>query len=120
MEPGEVDEQPSFGCGAGRGRICVDSYGDFYGCSKLATITGMHNGVLPFGNVFQGFTRIENRLQFMHTDLGPREKCRTCEFTEVCGGGCPAVNYKGRISRFVPEFGQIDNRRSLPWEQGDE
>jgi uncharacterized protein len=93
-EPGEVEAHGSFGCGAGRGRVCVDSYGDLYGCSKLATITGMHNGVLPFGNVFQGFTRIDNRIQFMHTDVGPRDKCRTCEFKEVCGGGCPAVNYK--------------------------
>jgi uncharacterized protein len=102
-EPGEVEQHESFGCGAGRGRFCVDSYGDFYGCSKLATITGMHNGVLPFGNVFQGFTRVENRLQFMHTDVGPREKCRECEFNKVCGGGCPAVNYKATGSIHDPD-----------------
>lgn len=102
-EPGEVEAHESYGCGAGRGRFCVDSYGDFYGCSKLATITGMHNGVLPYGNVFQGFTRIENRLQFMHTDVGPREKCRDCEFNRVCGGGCPAVNYKATGSIHDPD-----------------
>ena len=102
-EPGEVEGHESFGCGAGRGRFCVDSYGDFYGCSKLATITGMHNGVLPFGNVFQGFTRIENRLQFMHTDVGPRDKCRECEFKDVCGGGCPAVNFKATGSIHDPD-----------------
>ena len=93
-EPGEVEEKSSYGCGAGRGRCCIDSYGDIFGCSKLATITGMHNGVLPYGNVFQGFTRAENRLTFLHADIGPRAKCKKCEFKEVCGGGCPAVNYK--------------------------
>jgi len=102
-EPGEVEGQESFGCGAGRGRFCVDSYGDIYGCSKLATITGMHNGVLPFGNVFQGFTRIENRAQFLHSSVGPREKCRSCEFNDVCGGGCPAVNYKATGSIHDPD-----------------
>ena len=63
----------------------------------------MHNGVLPFGNVFQGFTRVDNRLAFMHTDLGPRDKCRDCEFKEVCGGGCPAVNYKATGSIHDPD-----------------
>lgn len=102
-EPGETTAKCQFGCGAGRGRFCVDSYGDFYGCSKLATITGMHNGVLPYGNVFQGFTRIENRLQFMHTEVGPRHKCAQCEFADVCGGGCPAVNYKATGSIHDPD-----------------
>jgi len=102
-EPGEEKSHCSFGCGAGRGRFCVDSYGDIYGCSKLATITGMHNGVLPYGNVFQGFTRIENRLQFNISEAGPREKCAQCEFEESCGGGCPAVNYKATGSIFDPD-----------------
>lgn len=102
-EPGEAETHASFGCGAGRGRFCVDSYGDIYGCSKLATITGMHRGVLPYGNVFQGFTRIENRKQFLHAEVGPREKCSQCEFRDVCGGGCPAVNYKATGSIFDPD-----------------
>ena len=106
FEEGEVGEEVShcsFGCGAGRGRFCVDSYGDMYGCSKLATITGMHNGVLPFGNVFQGYTRIQNRAQFLISEAGPREKCAQCEFNEVCGGGCPAVNHKATGSIYDPD-----------------
>ncbi len=102
-EPGEAKSQCSFGCGAGRGRFCVDSYGDIYGCSKLATITGMRNGVLPYGNVFQGFTRIENRMKFLISEVGPREKCAQCEFKEECGGGCPAVNYKATGSIYDPD-----------------
>jgi uncharacterized protein len=45
-EPGERRTDRPFGCGAGRGRFCVDTSGDIYGCSKLATITGTHAGVL--------------------------------------------------------------------------
>ena len=102
-EPGEDTSQCSFGCGAGRGRFCVDSYGDIYGCSKLATITGMRNGVLPYGNVFQGFTRIQNRAQFLISEVGPRDKCAQCEFKDECGGGCPAVNYKATGSIYDPD-----------------
>jgi uncharacterized protein len=87
-----LDEQ-LFGCGAGRGRFCVDPWGDLYGCSKLATMPGPRKGILPMGNVFQGFTAIENRQQLLITDLGPRRKCSGCEMRRECSGGCPAVNY---------------------------
>ncbi len=106
FEEGELGDTPSrcsFGCGAGRGRFCVDSYGDIYGCSKLATITGMRNGVLPFGNVLQGFSRIQNRAQFLISEVGPREKCAQCEFKKECGGGCPAVNFKATGSIYDPD-----------------
>jgi uncharacterized protein len=102
-EPGSSHKKESFGCGAGRGRFCVDSYGDVYGCSKLATITGMRNGVLPYGNVFQGLVQPENRSQFMISDVGPRAKCKSCEFRGVCGGGCPAVNYAATGSIHDPD-----------------
>ncbi|HKX45199.1 MAG TPA: radical SAM protein [Planctomycetota bacterium] len=102
-EPGKASEHKGFGCGAGRGRFCVDSYGDIYGCSKLATITGMRNGVLPFGNVIQGHTKPDNRAQFLVHEVGPREKCRTCEYNDVCGGGCPAVNYAAKSSIYDPD-----------------
>lgn len=102
-EPGEVAAKPKFGCGAGRGRFCIDSYGDIYGCSKLATITGMRKGVLPYGNVFQGFTKPENRAKFLIAHAGPREKCKSCEFKDVCGGGCPAVNFAATGSIYDPD-----------------
>ena len=102
-ELGEAAGHASYGCGAGRGRFCVDSYGDMYGCSKLATITGMRKGVLPFGNVFQGFTKPENRAQFLIEKVGPRAKCEKCEFNDVCGGGCPAVNFKATGSIYNPD-----------------
>lgn len=106
FEDGEVGahtEKQGYGCGAGRGRVCVDSYGDIYGCSKLATITGMRSGVMPYGNVFQGFTRVENRLPFLVADVGPRASCAQCEMSNACGGGCPAVNYAAMGSIFCPD-----------------
>ena len=86
-------EEQMFGCGAGRGRFCVDPWGDLYGCSKLATIHGPRKGILPMGNVFQGFTAINNRRQLLITELGPRRRCAACELTRTCSGGCPAINH---------------------------
>lgn len=103
-EPGKEEAKKDlFGCGAGRGRFCVDSRGDIYGCSKLATITGMGNGVLPFGNTQQGQVRIENRFKFLVPDIGPRKKCSQCEFRYTCSGGCPAINYAATGSVYDPD-----------------
>ena len=75
-EPGAAREGESFGCGAGRGRFCVDTRGDLYGCSKLATIANGSVGILPFGNVFQGFTQVSSRRQLLVTDVEPRRRVR--------------------------------------------
>lgn len=92
-----------FGCGAGRGRFCVDPFGDIYGCSKLCTILGPGKGVLPLGNVFQGVNNAPNRLRcFDETDIH-RHSCRCCEYRADCCGGCPALNYASTGSVFLPD-----------------
>ncbi len=106
FEEGELGSDQGaedFGCGAGRGRFCVDSIGDIYGCSKLATITGMRKGVLPIGNVFQGITRPQNRATFLDSGIENRPTCQKCEFNDVCGGGCHAVNFKSTGDVYDPD-----------------
>jgi uncharacterized protein len=90
-----------FGCGAGRGRFCVDPRGDIYGCSKLCTIHGPGKGINPLGNVFQGFTNVENRLLCFDDSDKRRPTCRGCEFHDTCSGGCPATNHADTGSVFV-------------------
>jgi uncharacterized protein len=98
----DIKEVP-FGCGAGRGRFCVDTCGDMYGCSKMCTIMGPGKGILPFGNVFQGFTRIDNRRQCLNDSLEPRHKCKGCDYERNCGGGCPATNFFASGDTYVPD-----------------
>jgi uncharacterized protein len=102
-EPGQNLEKPYWGCGAGRTRCCVDPRGDIYGCSKLANITGLGNGVLPLGNVLQGFTRIENRQPLLDSTLTHRKKCAACDLQKTCAGGCPAINAAATGSIYEPE-----------------
>ena len=101
QEPGK-GTRAHWGCGAGRGKICVDQYGDIHGCSKLANITGTRNGVLPMGNVLQGFTRIHNRRKLANDSVSPRKKCAKCEFRNVCTGGCAAINAAETGSMYKP------------------
>ncbi|MDR1922823.1 MAG: radical SAM protein [Planctomycetaceae bacterium] len=89
----DIKEVP-FGCGAGRGRFCVDTQGDLYGCSKMCTIMGHGKGILPFGNVLQGFTLINNRKHCLNDSIKSRRKCQGCDYEKSCGGGCPATNYE--------------------------
>jgi len=97
----DIKELP-FGCGAGRGRFCVDPWGDMFGCSKMCTIMGPGQGILPFGNVFQGFTWNHNRLCCLNACIGPRKKCQGCDYVKICGGGCPATNYAETGDVFIP------------------
>jgi len=97
----DIKEVP-FGCGAGRGRFCVDPWGDLYGCSKLCTIMGPGRGVLPFGNVYQGFTWIRNRHHCLNNKIEPRLKCRGCDYERLCSGSCPATNFAETGSVYVP------------------
>ena len=107
-EPGKTLECRYWGCGAGRGQFAVDSNGDIYGCSKLISIMDDHKSVLPLGNVFQGFTRIENREPLLNMAIGPRKKCAGCGLQNFCSGGCPATNVAASGSIFVPP--EIDCR----------
>jgi uncharacterized protein len=102
-EPGKRKQVAQWGCGAGRGRFCVDSYGDLYGCSKLANLTGVRAGALPLGNVFQGFTKIENRGPLLLDSLAPRTKCAACDLRHACAGGCPAINFHDTGNIFLPD-----------------
>jgi radical SAM protein with 4Fe4S-binding SPASM domain len=74
------------------GRFCVDPFGNLYGCSKLCTSLGPGQGVAPLGNIFQGFTRPDNRLKCLDRTDRYRLKCQACDLNKVCSGGCPATN----------------------------
>ncbi len=97
------NKEVPFGCGAGRGRFCVDPVGDLYGCSKLCTIMGSGKGILPFGNVFQGFIWIDNRKHCLNDSAKPRLKCQGCDYEKVCNGGCPATNFAETGSVYIPD-----------------
>jgi uncharacterized protein len=96
----DIKEVP-FGCGAGRGRFCVDPWRDLYGCSKLCAITGPGRGA--FGNVFQGLTWIRNRYHCLNDTIEPRVKCKGCDYEKTCGGGCPATNFAAMGNVYIPD-----------------
>ena len=92
----------TYGCGAGRGRLAIDARGDLYGCGKMANTSQSGQEILPLGNVFQGFTRMQNRDDLQDSTAQRRIKCRSCTDNGKCSGGCPAINGEATGSIFAP------------------
>jgi radical SAM protein with 4Fe4S-binding SPASM domain len=67
-------------------------------------IMGTVTGILPFGNVFQGFSWINNRKHCLNDSIKPRYKCQGCDYEKVCGGGCPATNFVETGNVYVPGY----------------
>jgi sulfatase maturation enzyme AslB (radical SAM superfamily) len=38
----------------------------------------------------------------LNDSVKPRHKCRGCDYEKNCGGGCPATNFIGTGSVYVP------------------
>jgi uncharacterized protein len=82
-----------WGCGAGRGRICVSAKGELYGCSKLLGLPGVDNGLLKLGDIWEGLTNLQNRLILTDETDRYRFKCQSCKLANSCSGNCVATNY---------------------------
>jgi len=116
FEHGSLKEETNryknaWGCGAGRGRICLSTSGDIYGCSKLMSIMGVDKGILKMGNVFDGFNNANNRLLLNDNSDRYRLKCRSCDLSDRCTGGCPALNYSTFGNIYEPDPTECAFRR---------
>lgn len=92
-----------WGCGAGRGRLCCGVNGDLYGCSKLMTVHGAKSeGIGRFGNAHEDITDLAVRAEFCDYNEQLRTRCHQCGYRDECSGCCPATNYQGTGSMYVP------------------
>jgi radical SAM protein with 4Fe4S-binding SPASM domain len=82
-----------WGCGAGRGRVCVSAKGDLFGCSKLLGLSGVDKGLLKLGNVWDGMTNLQNRMILTDATDTHRYRCQSCKLANSCTGNCVATNY---------------------------
>jgi radical SAM protein with 4Fe4S-binding SPASM domain len=79
---------------------CLNTGCESVGCSRNVCSTTMC--LLPFGNVFQGITWIDNRKHCLNDSIDPRRKCQGCDYEKDCGGGCPATNFAYTGSVYIP------------------
>ncbi len=92
----------TWGCGAGRGRICVTTDGSIYGCAKVIGLDRFDD-THKLGDVWQGITNWEHRLELMDNTSARRPQCANCAYSSICCGGCPATNYDANGSIFIPD-----------------
>jgi len=90
-----------WGCGAGRGRVCVGIDGSLYGCAKILGVDGLR-GTHKLGTVWEGYTNPRARLELLDDTPLRRTQCRDCDYADDCCGGCPATNYETTGSIFLP------------------
>lgn len=108
VEVGLIDEayaaniSTGWGCGAGSGRIAVAPDGTLYGCTKLAFAAKDQVKKYALGNIFDGFTEIQNRLTLLNHTEDIRPKCQNCSLARRCNGGCYAANLTDTGCIFQP------------------
>jgi len=92
-----------WGCGAGRGRLCAAVNGDLYGCSKLMTVRGTaEEGLMRLGNAHDGQVDLAVRAEMCDVQAAQRTRCTGCNYADYCCGGCPATNWQGTGSAYIP------------------
>ena len=90
-----------WGCGAGRGRYCVNARGELFGCARFAAI-GNGQGAMCMGDIWRGAYRQSIRRDLCATSVWRRPACVDCKYRNDCTGGCPAVNLVDTGSIFDP------------------
>lgn len=101
LDDEERDLTDVWGCGAGRGRYCVNPRGELFGCARFAAI-GSGRGGMCLGDVWRGPYRESHRCDMCNTSAWHRPACVECEYRNQCTGGCPAVNFADTGSIFDP------------------
>ena len=87
-----------WGCGAGSGRIAVTGEGKIYPCSRFA---GSNDDRYVIGHIEEGFYK-SKLPEALKAGAWARPKCVKCPFSDICSGGCPAVNLEATGSLYEP------------------
>ncbi|MBN1126615.1 MAG: radical SAM protein [Sedimentisphaerales bacterium] len=90
-----------WGCGAGRGRICIATDGSLYGCAKILGAFNEHEKT-KLGDIWSGYSLPLNRWDLLDNSVKRREQCRNCDIADECCGGCPATNYEENRTCLIP------------------
>ncbi|OPX23780.1 MAG: hypothetical protein B1H03_00725 [Planctomycetales bacterium 4484_113] len=103
-----------WGCGAGRGRLSVSATGEIQPCAKIQGLNDLA-GIPEYslGNVLDGFTNLDARRRFIAFGYDERKPCHSCDLTDDCAGGCPAVNWEATGSIRLPDPCQCKITRAL-------
>jgi radical SAM protein with 4Fe4S-binding SPASM domain len=87
----EAEFKTATRCGAGSGIVSVDFNGDVYPCQAI------HDPATKMGNVREQslFSMGDSgpAVDFRAIDHSQIDICKTCNFNDICGGGCRAVAF---------------------------
>jgi uncharacterized protein len=90
-----------WGCGAGRGRVCISVTGELYGCAKILGVDALRE-THKIGDIWRGVYGLRTRCDLLNVHPSVRPQCVACEHADDCTGGCPATHYEATGSVFKP------------------
>jgi uncharacterized protein len=102
FDEAEVDDEPHFGCQAGRNSIAVTVDGQVSPCSKIMGFDSK-NVVCKLGDVWNGLTHIRNRSE-LNSCGSLKKACAERGIAKEFRGGCFAVNYGESGELFIPSL----------------
>lgn len=98
----ENENNPFFGCHAGRTNIAVSIDGQVSPCSKLLAINNI-DLISKLGDIQFGLTNFRNRLRLLNcSEL--RSECERRGISKDYWGGCYATNYYETQNLFAPSM----------------
>ncbi|MDR1491325.1 MAG: radical SAM protein [Planctomycetaceae bacterium] len=95
-------KRSSIACGAGRGLLSIDSFGNTWPCNHWDSSFGEKWTSWKIGNIYDKFSE-ETRDYFLSGNEPP-EKCNQCLAKVFCAGGCHGSNIDttGQIKQIHP------------------
>jgi uncharacterized protein len=86
----KITQRPSRPCGAGRGLVSIDVFGNIWPCNRWNTHGNDYWEQWCLGNIYQEFS--ENARTYFIDGNPPTGRCTDCTGKIFCGGGCHASN----------------------------
>lgn len=90
-----------WGCGAGRSRMAISSWGDIYPCARFVDCSSKMEKY-KLGTVYDGISAARTRQELVCHPRPIQTKCLKCSYQDYCSGGCYAVNLDVCGNIFAP------------------
>lgn len=90
--------------------ISIDPDGNIYPCEYLRSS-------MPYGNIKNiNFNELQNNINyknFKKTFLNKNDKCKSCDFFDLCGNGCPVTRIKNNKIKYDGVYVYCESKQNL-------
>lgn len=90
-------DENDYGCTACKDNLCIDGYGDVYGCSMMISIPELKCGNVKEQSLVDIWYNSDVLSNIKKSDMNKiKGKCKECRILDKCKGGCRACAFQIR------------------------